>query len=706
MKKTQTFSRYIFLILLVLESLTLMVVVGVLHAMWVKSIDRQYQNHIDAHLVGIRLFLRDRHEYARARLDDLSTNNGIKVALLLGLQDKATEVVTSLYPPANGVTYYIRTLSGSLIPKPSEAHQFLVNTGREGVANLSVNTEGADTTMTVFTRSIVRSGKPVGQAIGVYDLVDDRNLYKLQKTFFHCRLLRVTAERLHDIHDGHSIRLNSDQKQNLGSHTSPLLISDMLIMPLKGFRHVYFASDTQSLGAKKRKFLRNILLLCIPLLGLALAASYMILQKVTLPLNALAEDARQITNGACAHYLDVKKIKHVEFLDLTKAFNNALTHINQRNEQLLQLNQSLQNEIFERKQLGDAFAASEKQLRSLQDNIPVGLFRTTPDGRIIYANPACLNIFGHDNIAEFQAVDANGLYENKADRKKMLDELNAIGSLERWQVRMRRKDGSLFWALLYINKIAYSKETYLDGIIQDISMQVKAGPHIQLTIADTGHGISHEILSRIFDPYYTTKKPGEGTGIGLSVVQGIVRSHDGFVTVDSKPEQGTCFMVFLPIIVSEKTPQTMSSTQIVGGNERLLFVDDEQLVQQMGHQMLERLGYQVTSRSSSLEALELFERAPDQFDLVITDMTMPDLTGDQLAKRISDIRPDLPIILLTGYSNRLDHKNIAEAGVQAILYKPLVKNDLASAIRDVIISNGASVTPAVDKIRDLSPMRI
>ena len=686
-----------------------------------------------------------------------------------------------------------------------------------------------------------------------YDLAADLNLYKLQKTFKNCRLLRNTVDGLRDISDGHSILLNSDQKQKLESNTPPLLVSDMLIMPLKGFRHVYFATGTQQLDAKKHKLLTNIVLLCIPLLGLALAASFMILKKVTLPLNALAEDARQITNGASARYLDEKKIKHVEFLDLTKAFNKALTHISQRNDQLLQLNQSLQDEIFERKQLGEALVASEKQLRSLQDNISIGLFRTAPNGRIIYANPTCLQIFGNESIAEFQAVAANDLYEHKAHHQQILDKLNATGSLERCQVRMRRKDGSLFWALLYINKVAdaSSGETYLDGTIQDISLQVKAenekrkleaqlqqsqkmetigtlaggiahdfnnllasimgftelaiedsqpetiqienlknvlvatqratdlvsqiltfarqtdteknpiqvkqvlseaikllhstlpstikireniisksavmaaptqlhqvivnlcsnaghamresggvltieltdvelgttfidpnhlvkaGPHIQLSISDTGHGIAPEILQRIFDPYYTTKKPGEGTGIGLSVVQGIVRSHGGFITVDSKLGQGTCFTVSLPIIDHENITQAVSSIQSVGGNERILLVDDEMLVLQMGHQMLERLGYRVISRSSSLEAFELFKKASDQFDLVITDMTMPDLTGDRLAKRISNIRPDIPIILCTGYSNRLDHNNIAESGIQAILYKPLVRNDLA-----------------------------
>jgi signal transduction histidine kinase/ActR/RegA family two-component response regulator len=221
---------------------------------------------------------------------------------------------------------------------------------------------------------------------------------------------------------------------------------------------------------------------------------------------------------------------------------------------------------------------------------------------------------------------------------------------------------------------------------------VKAGPFLKLTIADTGHGIAPEIKDRIFDPYYTTKKPGEGTGIGLSVVQGIVRSHGGFITVDSEAGQGATFNVFLPIIDREEMPQEISSNQVIGGNERILLVDDEVLVIQMGSQMLERLGYEVTSRTSSLEAFELFQKASHKFDLVITDMTMPELTGDRLAKMITNIRPEIPIILCTGYSNRLDRATIADAGIRAILYKPLVKTELANTIRNVLAEKNASLS--------------
>jgi PAS domain S-box-containing protein len=863
MKRHRTFSSYIFGVLIILESLTLVVVVGVLHAMLVKSIDREFENKAGAQLAEFRLFLKDRHEQAQTRLDELSANNGIKVALLLGMADKAAEEVASLYPPSNGVSYYVRNLSGAIMPSP-DSHPFLNEMNDGDWATLSEKESLTRNTTTVFSRSIVRKDTQVGFAIGVYDLAGDQRLFHLLKTYKQNRLLYAIDDGLADTDSRDFIALNPEQKNILRMGERRLQVDHLLVMPLKGNQQVFLAADTRPLEAQKHKLLVNIVLLCLPLLGLTLAASFMILQKVTLPLNILVEDSRKITQGDTAHYLDENRIKHVEFLDLTQAFNKALTHIRQREEQLLQLNQSLHDEIAERKQLGDALAKSEKRLRSLQDNIPVGLFRSTASGRLLHANPAYLKIFGLDSLDTLRSVDAYDLYEHPPERDKILEHLNSAGTVNDWTVRMRRTDGSLFWALLHINKATNlnSLETYLDGTIQDISRRVeaenekrdleeqlrqsqkmetigtlaggiahdfnnllasimgfselaledsqsgslqyenlkctlvaaqraadlvgqiltfarqtdtektpiqvkhvvteaikllrstlpstikineqiasksavlaaptqlhqvivnlcsnashamqesggvltigltdveltathvdpnrlvKAGPNIKLTIADSGHGIAPEIKDRIFDPYYTTKKPGEGTGIGLSVVQGIVRSHGGFITVDSEPGKGATFQVFLPIIDRKDIPQAMSSSRITGGSERILLVDDEHLVVQMGKQMLERMGYVVTSRVNSLEALELFEKASDQFDLVITDMTMPDLTGDRLAKRISEIRPDIPIILCTGYSNRLDHQNITNAGVREILYKPLVKTELANAIRDALDSKG------------------
>jgi CheY-like chemotaxis protein len=183
---------------------------------------------------------------------------------------------------------------------------------------------------------------------------------------------------------------------------------------------------------------------------------------------------------------------------------------------------------------------------------------------------------------------------------------------------------------------------------------VKPGKFIKLTVSDTGCGISPEVLGRIFDPFFTTKKVGQGTGMGLSVVHGIVKSHGGAITVDSLPGQGTTFSLFLPATDAAPITPEDSIQLMVTGTEHILFVDDEDFQADLCKRLLARLGYRVTTRTDSLEALGLFRQNPDDFDLVITDMTMPAMTGDVLAAKIISIRPDIPVIVCTGYSEKID----------------------------------------------------
>ena len=206
-----------------------------------------------------------------------------------------------------------------------------------------------------------------------------------------------------------------------------------------------------------------------------------------------------------------------------------------------------------------------------------------------------------------------------------------------------------------------------------------------ITLADNGTGIQKEIINNIFDPYFTTKEKGKGTGLGLSVTHGIVRSHGGQISVYSEIGKGTEFQVYLPVTQSlEKEPSIQINTPIQKGDERILFVDDEQILAQMGKEMLERLGYRVTVRTSSLEALEAFRNHPNEFDLVVTDMTMPNMTGDQLATELLKIRPDIPIILSTGFSETMTSEKAKSLGIRAFLMKPIIVKDLSSTIRKVI----------------------
>ena len=211
------------------------------------------------------------------------------------------------------------------------------------------------------------------------------------------------------------------------------------------------------------------------------------------------------------------------------------------------------------------------------------------------------------------------------------------------------------------------------------------GRYATIAVADTGAGIEKEAIDRIFEPYYTTKEQGKGTGLGLAVVHGIVAEHGGFITVESNVGKGSAFTLYFPVLeAAEAEAAAAPAESRPGGTERVLFVDDDKSIADMVRQMLVRMGYDVAVRYSSLDAMELFRNRPDDFDVVITDMTMPNMTGDRLARRIREIRPDIPVIICTGYSERIDPKKAREMGAAALLMKPVLKNQLSDAIRGAL----------------------
>jgi PAS domain S-box-containing protein len=210
------------------------------------------------------------------------------------------------------------------------------------------------------------------------------------------------------------------------------------------------------------------------------------------------------------------------------------------------------------------------------------------------------------------------------------------------------------------------------------------GRYVNLIVSDTGHGIPKEEIDRIFDPYFTTKEVGKGTGMGLAVVHGIVKGHNGLITVESELEKGTTFSMFFPVVEKEAVVETESDEDLPAGNERILFVDDEESIAKLGHRRLERLGYKLESTTSPIKALALFRSQPDQFDLIITDLTMPKMTGDKLVKEILNIRSDIPIILCTGFSEKIDEKKAKEIGAADYIEKPLDKRDFAFKVRKVL----------------------
>ena len=227
-------------------------------------------------------------------------------------------------------------------------------------------------------------------------------------------------------------------------------------------------------------------------------------------------------------------------------------------------------------------------------------------------------------------------------------------------------------------------DLYLDFETAGKFDNLNTGSYLRLTVRDTGHGIDPEVINRIFDPYFTTKETGEGTGMGLSVAHGIVKNHGGDITVESELGKGTTFHVLFPKF-EEDIPQVVEqAVQLPKGTERILFVDDEKGAVDAIKLMLENLGYQLTARTSSIEALEAFRNKPDAFDLVITDMTMPNMTGKELAKEIMSIRPDIPIIICTGFSEQIDENKAKAMGISAYVMKPIVMREIANTIREVL----------------------
>jgi PAS domain S-box-containing protein len=215
---------------------------------------------------------------------------------------------------------------------------------------------------------------------------------------------------------------------------------------------------------------------------------------------------------------------------------------------------------------------------------------------------------------------------------------------------------------------------------------LKPGPYLRFSVTDTGCGIAPEIIDQIFEPYFTTKEPGEGTGMGLAVVHGIVKSHEGEIQVESRPGEGAAFHILLPSYegtAQEKEGPPRADLE-ARGDERILLVDDEDALVQVGKELLEHLGYRVTVETRYQEAIDIFRSRPGEFDLVITDQTMPGITGGELAKKLMEIRPDIPIILVSGFSPMMSQEKARALGIREFLMKPLKMGGLAAAIRRVL----------------------
>ena len=234
-----------------------------------------------------------------------------------------------------------------------------------------------------------------------------------------------------------------------------------------------------------------------------------------------------------------------------------------------------------------------------------------------------------------------------------------------------------------ILKISIEKTIYEAEDVKE-SSDMAQGNYLKITVSDTGPGISPEIINRIFDPYFTTKEMGKGSGMGLSTVLGIVKNHGGSVYVDNNLGKGSTFTLLFPMVEKKPVNKTETDDEYPSGTETILFVDDEQAITEMTQKVLEKLGYRVEARLNPIEALDLFQSKPDTFDLVITDMTMPQMTGAKLSEKLKQIQPDIPVIICTGHSSQIDEKKAKQLGISGYIMKPASMSTIAKAVRNVL----------------------
>jgi CheY-like chemotaxis protein/two-component sensor histidine kinase len=234
------------------------------------------------------------------------------------------------------------------------------------------------------------------------------------------------------------------------------------------------------------------------------------------------------------------------------------------------------------------------------------------------------------------------------------------------------------------------KDQELDADFTRQYVQLSPGRYVVLQVTDTGQGIPEDIIDKVFDPYFTTKSLDKGTGLGLAVVNGIVNTYRGEITVESEVDKGTRFTLFLPAVAAEQGAEAAASVSIPKGTERILFVDDEPALVEIGQQLLQLLGYRVTAKSSSQQALELYLQNPESFDLLVTDYTMPVMTGMQLAEVVLKNKPDLPIILMSGLETTNIEAEAKHLGVRGIINKPIVIKEIAALIRELLDKPGES----------------
>jgi PAS domain S-box-containing protein len=727
MKKTPSFRRFLLIMVFLLEGLSLAVVIGFLFAMLDRSMKQEQIGRINGQQVELRLHLTNRLNYTHSRVEEIRFNNNVRIALLLGMGARIAENVQMSYPQSMGSAFYVRSPDGRYYPQPGDDHGFLNDSHLLPLQPGEVTQKAVNPHTLVYLAPIIHHDRVKGHAVGVYDLSKDPHCLELLAAFSDLSLVYRQERHLTDVFTHRPLymtshRITSELTRNQYQHASDGRYTRL--MGMKEFPSLYFIVDNKQYRQRRWSMVTKLVLLCIPLLILTFTFSFLILKKVTCALDALAQNAHHIAQSDGHSDLHTAKVRHAEFLYFAQAFNKVLSKVRRRTGDLKKANENLQNQIKERRQMADALKESEAQLRSLQDNIPIGLFRRTIDGCFLFANPKMVSIFGYDSQDEMIQVPVRRLYDDPEQYDRVMERFKASDNSQRLELRFKRKDGAPIWGAIHLKRTVDPKtgDAYINGALVDITDRkkieddkrklevqlrqarkmealgtlaggiahdfnnilfaiigycelaledaiadanqqdnleqaivgaqraaelvrqiltftrqteiekhplnltaivkeslklvrptlpasidirtgwdadltvladptqmhqiivnlctnachamreaggvltitlkkmdrapgnvhggagLKEGRYAWLKVADTGHGMSAQTLERIFDPYFTTKVQGEGSGMGLSVVQGIVRSLNGAVCVDSVVGQGSTFNIYLPAL--------------------------------------------------------------------------------------------------------------------------------------------------------------
>jgi signal transduction histidine kinase/ActR/RegA family two-component response regulator len=482
--------------------------------------------------------------------------------------------------------------------------------------------------------------------------------------------------------------------------------------------------------------LRNVILLILAgsLVIILITTGVLLRIFMRKPLSILQKGIDRVAKGDFAYQFG--EINHKELSEIANRFNDMASEIRAREASLHAMNKELQQEIIERKQAEEDKKKFETQLRQAHKMEAIG----TLTGGIAHDFNNILGIIigntelalddipkwspAHVNIEEILKASLRAKdvvrqllsFSRQTDQERkpiklvpvIQDAIKLLRATIPMNIDIRQDivdtsdtilaDSTQIHQLMFnlCTNAAHAmedtggileigiKNVVLDEVSAGLYPDLTPGNYVKLTISDTGSGISPKIKDKIFDPYFTTKDIGKGTGMGLSVVHGIVKSHGGGLIIDSEIERGTTFSIFFQVVEKEAVEEIETEEELPVGNERILFVDDEASMVDVGRYRLERLGYKIEAMTSPVEALEAFHANPDQYDLVITDMSMPQMTGDQLVKEILKTRPDMPTILCTGFSEKIDEDKAKEMGIRHYMEKPINRRDLAFMVRKVL----------------------